>query len=238
MTSTSLSVHRQAIHSTVVKKGVMALTGLVLIGFLLVHMFGNLKIFIGQDEFNHYAGWLKEDLLYPLLPHGWFIWLFRAFLLVCLILHVYCMAVLWSARLHGRGATTQRRYVRTKRTQQTASSAIMRWGGMTLALLLLFHLLMFTTGSIAPGFDYALHDPYTMYIGAFQQWWVYAAYFVFVVLVCMHIRHGFWSAFTTLGANVGPKAREVLNFLAVFVAVLLAAGFLIPPTFVLLGQVG
>ena len=237
VTSTSLSVHRQAIHSTVVKKGVMAITGLVLIGFLLVHMFGNLKIFIGPTEYNHYAGWLKEDLLYPLLPSGWFIWLFRAFLLVCLILHVYCMAVLWSARLHGRGAAAQRRYVRTKRKEQTWSSAIMRWGGMTLALLLLFHLLMFTTGTITPGFEYALHDPYTMFVGAFSSWWVFAVYAVFVILVCMHIRHGFWSAFTTLGANVGPNARIVLNALAYFVAALLFVGFILPPLAVLTGMV-
>ncbi|MDR0283305.1 MAG: succinate dehydrogenase, partial [Propionibacteriaceae bacterium] len=75
----------------------MAVTGLVLITFLLVHMFGNLKIFIGQEAYDHYAEWLKQDLLYPFLPKGWFIWIFRVFLLACLVIHVIMAAYLWSA---------------------------------------------------------------------------------------------------------------------------------------------
>jgi succinate dehydrogenase / fumarate reductase cytochrome b subunit len=228
-----LSVHQQAIRSTVVKKAVMAVTGLVLITFLLVHMFGNLKIFVGRADYNHYADWLKEDLLYPFLPHGWFIWIFRAVLLVCLVAHIYCAAVVWGASLHGRGS----KYVRRKRREQTLSSRLMRWGGITLGLLLLFHLLMFTTGTLTPGFEYELHDPYDMFVGAFNQWWVVAIYAVFMVVVCLHVRHGFWSAFTTLGAHVGPLARAVLNVLAYFVAALLLVGFLLPPLAVLFGMV-
>ena len=212
----------------------MAFTGLVLIAFLLFHMFGNLKIFVGQIEYNHYADWLKQDFFYPILPHGWFIWIFRAFIAACLVIHIYCMAVLWSASLRGRGPA---KYVRKTRKEHTLSAKIMRWGGMTLALLLIFHLLMFTTGTITPGFTYALHDPYTMFMGAFTQWWVVLVYAVFMGVVCMHIRHGFWSAFTTLGANVGPTARLVLNVLAYFVAALLFAGFLLPPLAVLFGMV-
>ena len=243
MTSTSLSVHQRAIRSSVVKKAVMALTGLVLICFLLVHMFGNLKIFIGQSDYDYYAQWLKGDIpdsghsiLYPLLPNGWFIWIFRAFLLICLVLHIYCMASLWSASLRGRG-TSSKRYVRTHRKEQTLSSKIMRWGGLTLLLLLIFHILMFTTGTIHPDFTYNKEDPYSMFMGAFSQWWVVLIYVIFMVVVCMHIRHGFWSAFTTLGANVGPNARIALNALAYFVAALLLVGFLLPPLAVLFGMV-
>ena len=233
MASTSLSVHQKAIRSNVVKKALMAVTGLVLICFLLMHMFGNLKIFIGRDEYNHYAGWLKQDLLYPILPEGWFIWIFRAFLLACLVIHIWCMALLWQARLHGRGS----KYVKTRRREHTWSSKIMRWGGMTLATLLLFHLLMFTTGTITPGFTYAESDPYSMFIGAFSVWWMVLCYVVFIGLVCMHVRHGFWSAFTTLGANVSAKARIVLDSLAYFIAALIFVGFIIPPLAVLFGIV-
>jgi len=229
-----MSVHRKAIHSNVVKKAIMALTGLVLICFLLMHMFGNLKIFVGRDDYNHYATWLKQDLLYPVLPHGWFIWLFRAFLLVCLVLHIYFAAVLWAASIHGRGHA---KYVRKNRKEQTLSVKIQRWGGITLGVLIIFHLLMFTTGTITPGFSYDVHDPYDMFMGAFSLWWVFLCYAVFVCLVCMHVRHGFWSAFTTLGANVGPGARNVLNGLAYFVAALLFVGFILPPASVLLGMV-
>jgi len=228
-----LSVHQKALRSNVVKKAIMAVTGLVLIGFLLMHMFGNLKIFIGQHAYNTYAGWLQSDLLYPLLPEGWFIWLFRIFLLVCLVLHIYCMIVLWGASLHGRGP----RYVRTNRKEQTLSSKLMRWLGISLAALLLFHLSMFTIGWIQTGYVYDHSDPYTMFMGAFSQWWMVLIYALFVTVVCMHVRHGFWSAFTTLGANVGPGARNVLNGLAYFVAALLFVGFILPPLAVLLGMV-
>ena len=76
-----------------------------------------------------------------------------------------------------------------------------------------------------------------MVIASFKQWWVVAAYAIWMVAVCMHVRHGFWSAFTTLGANVSRKARQILNGLAWFVAVLLYAGFMIMPIAVLAGQV-
>lgn len=234
MASTSLTVHQKAVRSNVVKKALMAVTGLILICFLLMHMFGNLKIFVGPEAYNYYANWLKQDLLYPVLPHGWFIWLFRIFLFVCLVLHIYCAAVLWAASLHGRGNA---KYVRKNRKEQTLSAKVMRWGGITLGTLLIFHILMFTTGTITPGFTYALHDPYDMFMGAFSLWWVALVYIVFLGAVCMHVRHGFWSAFTTLGANVGSGARTVLNVLAYFVAALLFVGFILPPLAVLFGMV-
>ena len=233
MASTTLSVHQQAIRSTVVKKAIMAVTGLVLIGFLLMHMFGNLKIFVGEDAYNEYAEWLKQDLLYPILPHGWFIWLFRIFLLACLTLHVLCAASLTLKSLRGRGP----RYIRKNRRAQTTSVRFVRWLGVGLGLLLILHLLMFTTGSLTPGFTFEAAHPYTMFLGAFSQWWVVAIYAVFVTAVCMHVRHGFWSAFTTLGAHVGPGARTTLNVLAYFVAALLFVGFILPPLAVLIGMV-
>ena len=233
MASTSLTVHQRAIRSTVVKKAIMAVTGLVLIAFLLMHMFGNLKIFLGQKEYNTYAHWLKQDLLHPFLPEGWFIWLFRIVLLTCLVLHIYCMAVLWAASLRGRGS----RYVRSKRKELTLSGRFMRWLGLTLAALLILHLLMFTVGWVTTGYTFNADDPYTMFMGAFSLWWVVGIYAIFVGVVCMHIRHGFWSAFTTLGANVGTRARTTLNVLAYFVASLLFVGFLLPPFAVLVGMV-
>ncbi len=210
----------------------MAVTGLVLIGFLLMHMFGNLKIFIGKEAYDGYAEFLKMDVLYPILPHGWFIWIFRLFLVACLVVHVYCAATLWKASIHGRGT----KYVRKNRKEQTLSSQLMRWGGLTLLLLLIFHLLMFTTNSVQIGWS-GEASAYEMFTGAFSNWWVVLIYAIFVCVVTMHVRHGFWSAFTTLGANVGPGARQVLNVLAYFIAALLAVGFLLPPLAVLFGMV-
>ncbi len=67
----------------------MAITGLIMVGFLLMHMYGNLKVFLGADAFNHYAHWLKGDILYPLVPSGWFIWIFRLVMLAAIVAHMW-----------------------------------------------------------------------------------------------------------------------------------------------------
>ena len=211
----------------------MALTGLVLIGFLLMHMYGNLKVFFGPEAFNFYADWLKTELLHPLVPYGGFIWIFRAFLLFCVVAHMYSA---WTLTVRDRAARGQVAYAATKRLAQTYSARTMRWGGVILAGFLVFHLLQFTVKAVTPGFT-ANATPYEMYVLSFQQWWMFAAYAVWLVAVCMHVRHGVWSALTTLGANTSERARGVLNGAAYVVAALLYVGFLIPPLAVLIGGV-
>jgi len=115
----------------------------------------------------------------------------------------------------------------------------MRWLGLILITLLLLHLLMFTIGGMTFGdsFEFQPDNPYAMFVGAFSHWWIVAIYVVFIGAVCMHVRHGFYSAFTTLGINVGPGARRTLNILAYTVAGLLFVGFILSPMGVLLGLV-
>ena len=234
MSAATLSVHQRAIRSSVVKKALIAITGLVLIAFLVMHMVGNLKVFLGQSSYDAYAQWLNKDFFYPVLPHGWFIWVFRLVLVACLVVHIWLTVKLWHVSAEAQGG----KYVRTKRKQQTVAVRIMRWGGVALFLLILFHLLMFTTGTITPGFAYDRSDPYSMYVGAFKLWWVFLVYVVFLALVFFHVRHGFWSALTTLGANVSATARAVLNVLAYVLSAVLFLGFLLPPFAVLIGWVG
>ncbi len=220
----------------------MAITGLILIGFLLMHMYGNLKVFMGPDAFNHYAHWLKFDpeaeggkadvILYPLVPNGWFIWLFRAVLLFCIVAHMYSAWVL-TQRAH---AAVPSKYQSTTRLSQTYAARTMRWGGVILAGFLVFHLLQFTAQMVTTGFN-AGAKPYDMVIASFSLWWVLLAYALWMVTVAMHVRHGFWSAFTTLGANTSAKARVVLNGCAWVVAILLYIGFMIMPVAVFLGWV-
>lgn len=215
----------------------MAVTGLIMIGFLLMHMFGNLKMFIGEDSFNHYAEWLKGEtadggILYPILPAGWFIWVFRAVLLAAVGLHIYSAVKLWNRAL----AANPEAY-RTKRMlAQTYSARTMRWGGVILAGVLIFHLAQFTVHAtlIAGGYS---GSPYQMVIGEFSLWWMVVLYAVWMLAVCMHIRHGFWSAFATLGANTSSNARAVLNACAWAIAVLLYIGFMIMPVAVLFGWI-
>ena len=210
----------------------MAITGLIMVGFLLMHMYGNLEVFLGADAFNHYAHWLKGDILYPLVPSGTFIWIFRVFLLVAIVAHIWSAAVL-TGRAHSARSS---KYAVTKRLSQTYAARTMRWGGVILAGFLVFHLLQFTARLVTPGFT-ADAGPYDMVIGSFRLWWVVLAYALWMVTVCLHVRHGFWSAFATLGANTSATSRKIWNGMAYFIAVLLYVGFMIAPLAVAFGWV-
>jgi succinate dehydrogenase / fumarate reductase, cytochrome b subunit len=214
----------------------MAVTGLMLIGFLLMHMYGNLKMFLGADSFNHYAEWLKGDILYPALPKGSFIWIFRTVLVAAVVLHLYSAFTLWQRAK----AATPSSYKTRKTLSQTYSARTMRWGGVILAGFLVFHLAQFTVHSALVSGSFAttyLDSPYLMVVGEFKNWWLVALYGIWVAVVTMHVRHGFWSAFTTLGANTSEKARTVLNACAWAVAVLLFIGFMMMPVAVLFGWI-
>lgn len=210
----------------------MAITGLIMVGFLLMHMYGNLKVFLGADAFNHYAHWLKGDILYPLVPSGTFIWIFRVFLLVAIVAHIWSAAVL-TGRAHSARSS---KYAVTKRLSQTYAARTMRWGGVILAGFLVFHLLQFTAQVVTTGFR-AGSEPYDMVIASFSQWWVTLVYLVWVAIVCLHVRHGVWSALTTLGANTSAQARSFLNGLAWVIAIVLFVGFMIMPLAVQFGWV-
>ena len=210
----------------------MAVTGLAMIAFLLVHMYGNLKMFVSFDAYDHYAHWLKNDLLYPFMPHGQFIWIFRFGLLAAIGLHIWSAATLSRDTIKNRGD----KYVNSKRVAQTYSARTMRWGGVILAGFLVFHLLQFTAQVVTTGFR-AGSEPYDMVIASFSQWWVTLAYLVWVAIVCLHVRHGVWSALTTLGANTSAKARSFLNGLAWVIAIVLFVGFMIMPLAVQFGWV-
>ncbi len=234
LVATSLTIHQRALRSTVARKALMAVTGLILIMFLLVHMYGNLKMFVGYDAFDHYAEWLKGKssdggILYPVMPAGQFIWVFRAALLLAIVLHIWSAATLSVKTMKNRGS----KYQVDKRQVQTYSSRTMRWGGVIILVFVVFHLIQFT---IVPGILGGRADhPHTMVIAGFQQWWITAFYAFSIVLVCMHIRHGLWSAFATLGGNLSAASRKWLNIIALAVSVALYAGFMIMPLCVQFG---
>ena len=212
-------------------KALMAVTGLMLIAFLLMHAWGNLKAFIGEAAYDHYAEWLKSDILYPLVPQGWFIWIFRAAMVAAIVLHIFSAYVLTRRSQSGRG-----RYQRTERRAQTFAARTIRWGGVILLAALLFHLGQFTIKIFLTGFA-STDTPYKAIVLTFQQWYMVVLYAIFVGTVCLHVRHGVWSALTTLGANTSPKSRRVLNIIAVFVAGLLFVAFMAMPLAVLFGGI-
>ncbi|OYN90072.1 succinate dehydrogenase [Parenemella sanctibonifatiensis] len=231
MATGTLTTHQRAVRSSVAMKALMAITGLILIGFLLGHMAGNLKALAGQDAFNEYSHHLRV-FLYPILPEKAFLWTIRIVLLAAVLLHMYSAAVLSGRLTKRRGPAYQHK----ARVQQSYASRTMRWGGVIIALFVIFHLLHFTAEIITPGFE-APTDPFSRVIGSFGLWWVFVIYLIAMVAVCLHVQHGFWSAFATLGANVSPGARRIITTCAWVCAALLFIGFLIPPTLILTGVI-
>jgi succinate dehydrogenase / fumarate reductase, cytochrome b subunit len=213
----------------------MAITGLILIGYLVAHMYGNLKIFAGEGAFNDYAHHLRT-LGEPILPYSGALWVIRVVLIVAVLAHMYAAFSLWSRAHRARGGT--RRYRSNKsRTgvQRTYASFTLRWGGVVILLFVIYHLLHLTWNTIHPGG--AAAEPFDRVVNGFQIWSVVLAYTIAMIAVGFHLRHGMWSALTTLGANTSSLARQRLNILAYAVAGVLTVGFLLPPFAILFGFV-
>lgn len=237
VTTTTLTTHQRALRSTVAMKTVMALTGLVLVAFLLAHMVGNLKLLINDngEEFNAYSHLLRR-LFYPALPRMSFLWAFRIFLLICMVLHMWSAFKLSGRRRRNVGG---QRYSVKRRMESSFAARTMIIGGMVLLVGLVFHLLQFTAQVVKINYGGASQlDPYSRVVHAFNEWWVVLLYLIFMLAVCTHISHGFYSAFTTLGANTSVKARKVLKGLSHLVSLLLLIGFMTPPVLVLCGVIG
>jgi succinate dehydrogenase cytochrome b subunit len=230
-----LTPAQQATRSTVALKALMAITGLILIGYLLAHMYGNLMVFAGADTFNEYAHHLRT-LGQPILPYSGALWIIRAILIVSIAGHMYAAFTLWSRARKARSGV--RRYHSNKArlgVQRTYASFTLRWGGVVIVLFVIYHLLHLTWNIIHPGG--AAATPYDRVVNGFQIWSVVLAYTIAVIAVGLHVRHGTWSALATLGTNTSSLARQRLNVLAYAVAGLLTIGFLLPPFAILFGFV-
>ncbi|MEU6780615.1 succinate dehydrogenase cytochrome b subunit [Nonomuraea angiospora] len=213
------------------KKAVMAVTGAVMVLFLVLHMLGNLKIFLGRDSFNEYAHALRT-LLEPIAPYRTVLTILEVGLVVSVVLHM------WAAISLARRAHQARpvKYVAKKSQANGYATHIMRFGGLTILLFLVWHLLDLTFGVVNPkGFDSAPADRMIAGFDA-SRWWVTLIYVVAVVMVGLHLRHGIWSAFQTLGwAN--RTRNKALRPVAGLVSAVLVIGFLAPPLAITFGVV-
>lgn len=214
----------------------MAVSGILMILFLIAHMYGNLMAFGGRGTFNGYTEHLFT-LFQPILPHSGFMWVLRVVMGVAVIVHILSAAALarrgWRAR---GGVGTRYQTAKGRRgVQRSYASFTLRWGGVVIALYVIFHVLNLTTGTIQPGG--ATDDPYQRLLASFGVWWVVAVYTIAVLAVAFHVRHGVWSALTQLGAHVSAKARFRLKVLAHVVAWGLAVGFLLIPWSIVAGIV-
>ena len=214
------------------KKVVMALTGAVLILFVIMHMVGNLKIFSGPVEINAYSRFLRE-VGWPELGYGQLLWIVRIVLFVCAVLHITAAAQLtrmnWKARPVGYG---------TKKDVETTWGALtMRWGGVLLAVFIVFHLFHFTGGVV--GFEPGQFEHLMVYqnvVAGFSVWPIAAFYIVAMFALCLHLDHGIWSGLQTLSWVTVENTKSV-RMISRIVAIVIFAGFIAVPISVLAGWV-
>ena len=208
--------------STVGKKAVMALSGMVLFLFVIGHLIGNLQIYEGADKINAYAVFLRS------LPAA--LWGVRITLLVMVLLHIWSSIQLavrkWDARPVG--------YQKKKPTESSYAARTMYWSGPIILAFVIYHLLDFTFGWVNPGFQDG--DVYHNVIASFSVPWISVFYIIAMILLCMHLYHGLWSMFQSLGFH-HPRHTPMLKRLAKVVAILIAAGNISIPIAVLTGVV-
>ncbi|MGW8282984.1 MAG: succinate dehydrogenase cytochrome b subunit [Gemmatimonadota bacterium] len=215
--------------TSVGKKITMAVSGAIFVLFVLVHWFGNLKVFMGPEVFNHYAEGLREfgD---PFLAYGWFLWIFRAVLFLSLVIHVWTA---WSLTRQSWAARGEK-YRKKQDLNIDAASSTMRWGGVVLFLFITYHLLHLTTGTLHPDFEPG--NAYHNFVTGFQSVPVSIFYMLCMIALGLHLYHGTWSAFQTLGIG-GPRAQKIRRPLALSIALVVAGGNLMFPVAVLTGIV-
>ena len=210
--------------STIGRKIVMAVTGVVLFGFVVGHMIGNLQVYIGPESLDAYGRFLREFL------HGGGLWIVRAVLLVSTLLHIWAAWSLsrtsWSARPVGYRETVHR--------ESTYASRTMRWSGPILALFVVYHLLHLTIGSVHPAFQEG--KVYANVVSGFRVWPVSAFYIAAMLALGLHMYHGVWSMTQTLGLS-HPRYDRLRRAGAALFTGLVVAGNISIPVAVLAGWV-
>jgi succinate dehydrogenase / fumarate reductase, cytochrome b subunit len=208
--------------STIGKKVVMAVTGIVLVGYILAHVTANLLIFAGPAAIDSYAAKLRT---LPML-----LWGVRILLLASVVLHIVAATQL---TVRSRAARPMP-YHRLEPQTSSAAARTMRWGGVALLLFLVYHILHFTTGQAHPDFIHLA--PYHNVTTAFRVWWVAAIYIAAMLALAMHLYHGTWSMFQTLGIE-HPRVNPARRRVATLIAVLVPLGFVAVPVAVLVGAI-
>ena len=208
--------------SSIGRKVIMAVTGLILFGFVIGHLVGNLQVYQGPEKLNHYGELLRK--------FGPLLWTARIVLLVAVGLHI------WAAYSLTRSNRRARRIGYDSFTPQasTYASRTMRWSGVLILLFVVYHLLHFTFGSHVVHPDFIHGDIYHNFIVGFQNPLVSFFYIVSMLALGLHLYHGAWSTLQTMGASY-PALDRVRRGLAGAIAALIVLGNISMPVAVLAG---
>jgi succinate dehydrogenase cytochrome b subunit len=210
--------------SMVGKKFVMGVTGLIGVGFVILHSLGNLLVFRGPAAINSYSHFLKST--------GELLWALRIVLIVSVVLHVTAAIQLTRQSRAARPVG----YAKRETQVATVASRTMRWGGALLLVFIVLHILHFTTGTIRPAGVFSSGDVYANVVSSFRLWWVSLFYVVSMIALGLHLFHGAWSSVRSLGlspASPHPLHRRV----SLIIAVLVWAAFTAIPVAVATGIV-
>jgi succinate dehydrogenase / fumarate reductase cytochrome b subunit len=202
------------------KKTVMAVTGMILFGFVLIHMAGNLQVFLGREKFDAYGRLLRVE---PAL-----LWFARLALLVSVILHIVASIQLAGLNKQSRPVGYQKKTA----IDSSYASRTMMWSGPILAAFIVYHILHFTLGTVHP--DFHEGQVYDNVIAGFRVIPVSIAYIASMILLGMHLNHGLWSMFQSIGVS-NPRYSAGLRRFANIFAVLIVLGFISIPIAVMAG---
>ena len=205
--------------TSVGKKAVMAVTGVIAFGFVLVHMLGNLQVFLGAGALNKYARFLHD--------HSGALWAFRTVLVAAILLHIIAATQVTLQSMNARP-----KGYRVHRLRETSYAArTMWWGGPLIGLFVVYHLMHLTFGTVHPAFA---DNVYNNVVFGFRVPWVSAVYIVAMLLLAFHLSHGLWSMMQSLGLN-HPKWNRWRKVFAVVFGLGIAAGNISIPISVLTG---
>lgn len=210
--------------STNGKKAIMAVTGVILFAFVLGHMVGNLQAFEGPEKLNAYGHFLHS------VPE--ILWVVRIGLLVAVGLHIWAATGLALKNNAARPVG----YAKRKNMNSSYASRTMYWSGPILLAFIVYHLLHLTAGVIHPNSEFIEGDVYHNVVAGFSVWWVSAWYIFSMILLGLHLRHGVWSMFQSIGFN-HPRHTPILQKIAIVFALVIAGGFIAVPVGVLTGLI-
>jgi succinate dehydrogenase / fumarate reductase cytochrome b subunit len=210
------------------KKFVMALTGVLLFGYVIAHLLGNLQIFAGQDQINRYAAFLHNPANAGLL------WGARLVLLWAVGMHIVSSIQLWRMKQAARPQA----YVKKDDAAASYASRTMMWSGPIVAAFVIFHILHLTAGAVVPLHEIGPNEPNVRanVVDGFLNPAISGFYILAMILLCMHLYHGLWSMFQSLGFY-HPRYTPMLKRGAAIVAILIAVGNISIPLAVMAGLV-